>query len=75
MDFNSREKRKKIDNLNDNLKRKLHAKNKYKKTGKQFEDLWEQSGYEDYEIFKDYYLIDLYNRKYSLRNKNLLKKF
>ena len=62
MDFTSREKRKRIDNLRKNL----HAKNNYQKTGKQFEDLWEQSGYEDYEIFKDHYLIDLYNRKDSL---------
>tara|TARA_B100001093_G_scaffold466982_1_gene485827 strand:- start:964 stop:1161 length:198 start_codon:yes stop_codon:yes gene_type:complete len=62
MDFTSREKRKRIDNL----RRKLHAKNNFQITGKQFEDLFEQSDYENYEIFKDHYLIDLYNRKDSL---------
>ena len=70
MDFTSREKRKRIDNL----RKKLHAKNNYQKTGKQFEDLWEQSGYEDYEIFKDHYLIDLYNRKDSLSKQEFTQK-
>ena len=70
MDFTSLEKRKRIDNL----RKKLHAKNNYQKTGKQFEDLWEQSGYEDYEIFKDHYLIDLYNRKDSLSKQEFTQK-
>ena len=68
MDFTSREKRKRIDNL----KRKLHAKHNYKETD--FEDLWEQSGYEDYDVFKDHYLIDLYNRKDSLSKREFTQK-
>ena len=70
MDFTSREKRKRIDNL----RRKLHAKNNFQITGKQFEDLFEQSDYEDYEIFKDHYLIDLYNRKDSLSKREFTQK-
>ena len=51
-----------------------HEKNNYQEINKQFDDLFEQSDYEDYDTFMNHYLIDLYNKKDRLSKKEFTNK-
>ena len=70
MEFSSQEKNKRCEDF----WRREHAKNNFKKSEKKFEELWKQSGPEDYDNFMDHYLIDLYNRKDILSKKEFIEK-
>ena len=70
MDFSREEKNKR----HADFWRREHEKNNYQKINKQFDDLWEQSDYEDYDTFMNHYLIDLYNKKDRLSKKEFTNK-
>ena len=70
MDFSLEEKNKR----DADFWRREHEKNNYQKINKQFDDLFEQSDYEDYDTFMNHYLIDLYNKKDRLSKKEFTNK-